>query len=210
MIPVSNKFLISLFKNDFPVSALFDSGFVTGIASLIYFPAFVLIPFLLTTLIVLRPFRIKEWLITLIGIILPYFFVSTYMFWNHELVPFWKKYLSHFHGIHPQILIVNQLPLLILGVSVFAFLILSLLKLRSNYRKNIIRTRNYQQIFLILLIYGAGWLVLCEKIELIHFTFLLIPVSVFCSYYFVAAKKIWIYEYALWAFVAVILWNHLG
>ena len=199
----------TLFKNEFPVSALFDCGFITGIASLIYFPAFVIIPVLFAMLIVLRPFKFKEWLITCIGIFLPYFFISIYMFWNHELIPFWKSYFNYFHGIHPQIMVKYNLKILILAITIGAFLILSLLKLRANYRKNIIRTRSYQQVIFILLIVGIAWLLLSEKIEIIHFAFLLIPVSVFCSYYFVSAKKgRLLYEYALWGLVAVIIWNH--
>ena len=200
----------TLFKNEFPVSALFDCGFLAGTAALIYFPALILLPFLLTILFVLRPFSLKEWLITLIGIFLPCFFISTYMFWNHALLPFWKSYFSFFDDIHPQILIQKNLKILILAISIGILLILSLLKLRMNYRKNIIRTRSYQQVFFILLIFGAAWLMLAGRIEIIHFTFLIIPVSVFCSYYFVSAKKgKWLYEYVLWGLIAVIIWNHL-
>ncbi len=200
----------TLFKNEFPVSALFDCGFLVGVAALIYFPAVILLPFLLSTLFILRPFRLKELLITIIGILLPYFFLSTYLFWNHALIPFWKTYMSYFQNIDPQILIVKNIKILILGISIGTLLILSILKLRMNYRKNIIRTRGYQQVFFILLILNTAWLLLTEKIKIIHFSFLIIPVSVFCSYYFVSARKgKWIFEFILLGLISIIIWNHL-
>lgn len=203
--------VLTLFKNEIPVSALFDCGFLAGTASLIYFPAVILIPFLLATLFVLRPFGLKEWLITLIGLFLPYFFISTYMFWNHELISFWKSYLSFFQKTNAQLIIENNLKILVLAVSISVLLILSLFKMRMNYRKNIIRTRSFQQVFFILLLLSAAWLILVENIQIIHFAFLIIPVSVFCSYYFVSAKKgKLIYEYVLWLLIAIIVWNNFG
>ena len=200
----------ALFKNEFPVSALFDCGFLAGIAALIYFPAIILIPLLLTTLLVLRSFSIKEWMITFIGIILPYFFVSVYMFWNHNIVGFWKKYIDSFSKLNSQIDFENNLKVNVLAAYILIILFFSLLKLRINFRKNVIRTRNNQFIFFILLIFSVGWLMLAEKIEIVHFAFLVIPVTVFCSYLFVSAKKkVWVYEYMLWGLIAVILWNHL-
>ncbi len=201
----------TLYKSEFPVSALFDCGFLAGLVALIYFPAIIICLFLLVVLFIVRPFSIKELLITLIGIFLPCFFLSTYLFWNHELIPFWKSYISFFQNIHPQILIFNNLKILFLAIFIGIILIFSLLKLRINYRKNIIRTRNYQQLFLILLILGIAWIFLVERIEIIHFAFLIIPLSVFCSYYFVSSKKEKvIYEFVLWGLIAVIIWNHLG
>ena len=203
--------LLTLFKNEIPVSALFDCGFLAGTASLIYFPAVILIPFLLATLFVLRPFGLKEWLITLIGLFLPIIFISTYMFWIHELIPFWKSYMSFFQKINVEILIENNFKILVLSVSIGILLILSIFKMRMNYRKNIIRTRSYQQVFFILLLLSAVWLILVEKIQIIHCAFLIIPVSVFCSYYFVSAKKgKLIYEYVLWLLIAIIVWNNFG
>jgi hypothetical protein len=201
----------SLYKNEQAVSALFDTGFLAGIAALIYFPAVILFPLLITSLAVLRPFRLKEWIITIIAFFLPYFFLSTYMFWNHSLPEFWNSYMKHFHGIHPLIISEISLKIIVLASYIGLLLILSLMKLRANFLKNVIRTRSYQQIFLIFLLFGAAWLVLSGRIEIVHFTFLAIPISVFCSYYFVSAKnKIWIYEYILYGLIGVIVWNHIG
>jgi hypothetical protein len=198
----------TLFKTDFPISALFDCAFLSGIAALVYFPAVILFPFLFIALIILRPFSFKEWIITLIGIVLPYFFISVFLFWNHALPAFWKSYSGMFANIHPEILVKPGLNILILAFYFVSLLIYSLVKLRMNYRKNIIRTRGNQQIIFVLLLLGSVWLMLTEKIEVIHFAILVIPLTVFSSYLFVSAKKrAMIFEYVLWGLIAIIIWN---
>jgi hypothetical protein len=201
----------ALYKNEFPVSGLFDSGFLAGIASIIYFPAIIFLPLLLTMLGLLRPFRLKEWLIILIAFFLPCFFACTYMFWNHTMFDFLKSYISHFRNLNLQISIEYKPCLAVLGIFIATLLFLSLLKLRINYRKNVIRTRSYQLIFFIYLAYSLVWLLLAGTVTVIHFAFLLLPISVFCAYYFMSAKrKPWLYEYILWGLVLVILWNHIS
>jgi hypothetical protein len=203
--------LFSLFKSSSPVSALFDSAFLSGIIALIYFPGFIIFPFLLITLIILRPFNIKEWLIMLIGICLPFFFISVFYFWKQSLGGFWKMYIEMFRKIRPELIIESGVELTILVIYILLILIYALIKLRLNFRKNIIRTRNNQQIIMVLMIMGIGWLMLAEKIKVIHFAFLLIPISIFSSYLFISAKKrVLIFEYVLWGLIAIILWNHLA
>ncbi len=198
----------TLFKNDSPVSALFDCGFLSGIAALIYFPAVIILPFLLITLIILRPFKIKEWLITIIGIILPYFFLSVFLFWNHNIAGFWKLYIGMFYDLSPHLTIQPYPAVTVLCIYLLVLLVYSLVKLRLNYRKNIIRTRSNEQVIFLLLITGAGWLLLSEKIDIIHFGFLMIPLSIFCSYLFISAgKRTMIFEYVLWVLLILIVWN---
>lgn len=199
----------TLFKNEQAISALFDSAFLAGLASLIYLPAIVLLPVLFINLSLLRQFRFKEWLICFIAFLIPYFLVSTMLFWNHMFVKAWSDYASYFTIISIEFESAKSLPVLLLGVYSGILLLFSLIKLRINYRKNIIRSRSFQQIFFIYLLIAASGLLLLNKLYVVDFAFLLIPVSVFCSYYFVSAKKrLWLYECALWALIALMVWNH--
>jgi hypothetical protein len=46
-------------------------------------------------------------------------------------------------------------------------------------------------------------------IYLYHFTMLVIPLSVFLSYYFLITKKrAWLSEVLLWLMLVLIVWNH--
>lgn len=202
--------IFSLFKNESPVRALFDSGFLLGIAALLYLPALPMYLLFLIAVSLLRPFSWREWLVMLSAFFLPYFFISVYFFWEQELLIFWKEYIGKFKHLWPQLNMQFPLSEKILMLVMSGLLVLSLVKLRGNYYKNIIRTRTYQQIvFLCLLINGAAVL-LIHKIEWIHFAALAIPIAMFYAYYFVSAKKrVWFAELLLWIFMGAVIWNHL-
>ncbi len=200
--------VFSVFKDEILISRLVDCGLFAGIASLIYFPAIVILPFLIMTTSLLRPFKIKEWLIIIIAFCVPFFLVNTYFFWTHTLVEFWKSYFNHFNEIRLMPVINKTTPGIVLAIYVFVLLAISLFKLAINFRKNVIRTRNFQRIFIFYLFFGVIWLLLSGGFDVIHLTFLAVPASVFCAYLFLLAKrKIWLYEVALWSLIGLIIWN---
>jgi hypothetical protein len=203
--------LFALYKNEAPVAALFDTGFLSGIIALLFLPGVIVLPLILTALTIQRPIKIKEWLIVIIGFMLPFFFLSILMFWKHALPAFWADYLSHLRNIHSTVAVSLSTPLLSALIFVGVLLLLSLIKLQANFRKNIVRTRVFQQIVFIFLLLSCGSLFILKQIELRDFLFMLIPVTVFCSYLFISAKRrIFLYEYSLWALIGLILWNQFS
>lgn len=203
--------LFTLFKNEFPVSALFDSAFLAGIMALLYFPAILMLPLLMASLAILRSFKLKEWLIMIIAFLIPFFFMSVIMFWNRSLLVFWNDYLSHFRNIETSINLSLSTSLMVTSVFIGILFLLSLFKLRINYRKNVIRMRIYQQIFFIFLLISAGSMLMLRNIRFIDFAFLMVPVSVFCAYFFVSARKrVYLYEYTLWILLCLMIWNQIA
>jgi hypothetical protein len=200
-----------LYKSESVLTNLFDCGFLAGLAALMYFPGFVLLPMLLTTLWVLRPIRLKEWLIIIISFLLPFFFFSVYLFWNHWLVDFWSLYIDHFKNINLQLDIPRKTSLIIFSSLVFFLFLFSSVKLILNYRKNTIRTRSYQQIFFVYFVFSFAWLIFSKRLLIVQFSFMIIPMVIFCSYYFLSAKrKLWLYETFLLVLIGLVVWNHLG
>lgn len=65
---------------------IFNMGFVLGVAGFIYFPSLVFVVWMLLSFAIMRPFRLKEWLVCILGITTPYYFYSIYLFftghWN--------------------------------------------------------------------------------------------------------------------------------
>ncbi len=200
----------SLIKNDSPVPSIFDSSFLAAVAALIFFPAFIVIPVMIIALSLLRQFNFREWLIMFIGFSLPYFFVSVWMYWNHNLLYFWKDYIGRFVHLKPVITIVYTPQLIALSVLFGVWMILGLGKLRINYFKNVIRTRIIQQVLFLFFLFSVGSIFLGQKISVLNFSLLAIPFSIFAGYYLLSAKKrIQFYEIFLWMVIAVIVWNHL-
>ncbi len=203
--------IFSLHKNNRAIISIFDCGFLAATAALLYFPAIPILLLMMFTLSIVRPFHIREWLVLLIGYSIPFLFLSVFKFWNHELPAFWHGFFEKLFEKTPPLSFPSDLPLQVM-VGVLAFiLLLSLLRLRANYYKNIIRIRTYQQLLFFIFVLGILSVYLSRDLAWIHFAIFAMPVSIWYSYYFVSQrKKLWLTEGLFWVFVGVIIWNHLS
>jgi hypothetical protein len=59
---------------------IFNIGLALGIASFLFFPSLTFIIWILLALMVMRPFRLNEWLICMVGITTPVYFYAIYLF----------------------------------------------------------------------------------------------------------------------------------
>jgi len=83
----SNLFLLiclnkifSSYREENRWSNFFDAGILISLASLFYIKYAFFVVIIWFSLFILRPFRGREWLLSIIGFILPYVFVITYFF----------------------------------------------------------------------------------------------------------------------------------
>lgn len=74
--------------------SIYNIGLALGIASFIFFPSITFFVWILLALGVMRPFRINEWMICLLGLTTPFYFYAIYVFitseWN------WSELWPHF------------------------------------------------------------------------------------------------------------------
>lgn len=76
---------------------IFNIGLILGIANFFFTSSFAFIVWILIALAIMRPFRINEWLLCLLGITTPYYFYGFYLFltdqwsWNHFIPLFQIK-----------------------------------------------------------------------------------------------------------------------
>jgi hypothetical protein len=70
---------------------IFNIGLALGIAGLLFIPSLIFIAWAFLALAVMRPFRINEWLICLLGITTPFYFYAIYLIvtgtWNDAVIP---------------------------------------------------------------------------------------------------------------------------
>ncbi len=68
---------------------IFNIGLALGIASFLFFPAITFLIWILLALVVMRPFKLNEWILCIVGIITPFYFYAIYLFitdqwsWQH-------------------------------------------------------------------------------------------------------------------------------
>jgi hypothetical protein len=93
---ISVFILAALFKTYSQPNAkgsIFNIGLALGISSFIFFPSITFIIWILLALAVMRPFRLNEWVLCILGITAPYYFYAIYLFvvdkWSwHNMVSY--------------------------------------------------------------------------------------------------------------------------
>ena len=71
--------LFSIYNQSNASGTIFNIGLSLGIASFLFFPSLTFIIWILLALMVMRPFRLNEWLICLLGITTPFYFYAIYL-----------------------------------------------------------------------------------------------------------------------------------
>lgn len=84
--------LLKIYNQQKAKAAIFNIGLALGIAGFLLFSSLTFIIWILVALAIMRPFRLNEWLLCLLGIITPFYFYGIYLFlfdkWSWQnLVP---------------------------------------------------------------------------------------------------------------------------
>lgn len=86
--------LSRLYNHPSPKTLLFNTGLIVGLSVVGYHPTAILILVVLFALAVVRPFNLAEWVILLMGILVPYYFLAAALFLKDELHTF-QSYLPY-------------------------------------------------------------------------------------------------------------------
>ena len=179
--------LVSSYRKDTAFPNAFDAGLLLSVATLFYFPCVVFFPLLYVGFVLFRPFNWREWVISLIGVLVPYTFVFTYYFWNDMLSHLWDIKLFYPNPQRSQ-LATSEGFYIMLGTSLLIILF-SFGKLFTGFSEA--SQKNKKGIQLLLWLSGLGLLsmFLTPEITLRNFSVLAIPAAVFCSNYFLKMKR---------------------
>jgi len=131
-----------------PKTSLFNIGIAIGLSTFFYFPSLAFVVLIIFGLALIRPFKFSEWLIALLGIIAPYYFLMAWAF----LTDRWKSY--QFPGIavtSPKFNQTNWSYVAIIIVLVTC--IAGFFFVQQNFRRQLIQARkSWNLIFLYLIV----------------------------------------------------------
>lgn len=140
--------LCNLHSNNSPKSSLFNIGIITGIATFFYFPSIAFVLLIIVGLGITRPFRLPEWLMALLGILTPYYFLAAWVFFTES----WRGY--HFPGFAVTVPRFYQSTWAYTAVFIVSFTILvGIYFIQLNMRKQLLQARkSWNLIFLYLIV----------------------------------------------------------
>ena len=79
--------LFKIYNHPRAKGIIFNIGLAIGISSFLFFPSVSFVIWVFFALMIMRPFRMNEWLLCLLGITTPYYFYAVYLFLNKQWAP---------------------------------------------------------------------------------------------------------------------------
>jgi hypothetical protein len=200
--------LFDTYRKDSAQGETFNAGLLIGLASLLYLPALVLFFLIWITLAIFRPFIWREYLVALMGLILPWIYLVVYYFWNNKLTEFWQK-VVHEHFIRKQITLPND-TLHGLFYCVFGGIIFfSLFKLVSANTALPLKSKKIMALLFWCLLLALISVTMAPVVDFPYLSFSAIPLAVFTANYFLQLKKGWMAEVLFTLMFLSVLLLHL-
>lgn len=201
--------IFNFYRSDTAVFEVFNAGMFIGIASLFYWPCLFLFPLTMAALFVLRPFNIREWVVSFIGIGLPFLFLGGILFWldllsinsiKSLLEPLYKvQFSTAYNGTY---IILTATLVLILIASLWRFS-----RDLNNFSK--LRARKFLAIIVWFFLFAALSYLIASKNSMIGLSFLAIPLSVIISNYFLSLKNQLFAEIIFLLLLVAVIYNQV-
>jgi hypothetical protein len=137
-----------LYNLDHANGKIYNIGLLTGLASFFFFPSVLFAVCLLIGFMILRPFRLNEFILFLIGITTPYYFYAVYLYladynnWR-EAIP---KFNIHVPEARPSYWLLGSIILLCIPFLMGGYYI------QTHLRKMLIQARKNWSVFLLYLL----------------------------------------------------------
>ncbi len=94
--------MLKMYSHPNPKTLIFNIGLIVGVSIIGYHPISLMILVILFALAIMRSFKIQEWFILLMGLIIPFYFLGSYLFFNNHLNHFFN-YLPNFQLVIPTV-----------------------------------------------------------------------------------------------------------
>ena len=199
--------MTALYNNTRSDAAIFNIGVLTGVVTLIYLPAMAFLLLVFFALLTMRSFRIREWVMGLLGFTVPYYFLFIVLFFTNQWS--WKnvvpQIIFRLPGIPATIWITCGIVLLIVPFMIGGYYV------QANLNKMLIQVRKNWSLLLLFLLVGVI-IILINHVDFYeNWIVTAVPFAAFhaASYYYSTDKIL--PQVIHWLTVVFILWmNYLA
>ncbi len=201
--------IFNFYRSDTAVFEVFNAGVFIGLASLFYWPCLFLFPLTIASLFVLRPFNMREWAVSFLGVLLPFVFFGVVLFWldmlsvnsiKSILEPLYRvQFSTAYNGTY---IILTAILAIIIIASLWRFS-----RDLNNFSK--LRARKFLAIIVWFFLFAALSYLVASKNSMIGLSFLAIPLSVIISNYFLSLKNQLLAELVFLLLLAAVIYNQV-
>jgi hypothetical protein len=198
--------MVALYNSPSPVTAIFNIGIFLGVATLLYVPAIAFLMLLFFALLIMRPFRLQEWFIGLLGFTSPYYFLILVLYFAHQL--HWNNLIPHirftFPAIPGSIWIIASISLLVIPFIVGGVYV------QNNLNKMLIHVRKSWSLLLAFLIAAILVIIINKAGSYENWIVTAMPFAVFHSAaYYYPVNRIFVNALHWVSFSVAIVINYL-
>lgn len=197
--------IFDTFKKEHICYNYFDAALLISVGSMFYFNLIFLIVVIWIGLIILRPFIWREWIFTMLGIIIPYIILfSCYYLLDMDINSILNTYKSYF--VYERYEVNFDLPYILLAVYYLMMLLISSIYMIRVYPVKKIYSRKYFMFFLWLFIVTLAiyFIVPSAGYEMIIISAM--SVSFLLTHFFVNVKANWINRMLFDMFFALLVY----
>ncbi|MEZ5105544.1 MAG: DUF6427 family protein [Draconibacterium sp.] len=178
----------SVFNNPSTYPGIFNSGLILGIGALFYFNLLIVVPaFLIGIFILIREARWREFVILLLGLLVPFIFAISFAFYTNNLLEFFytieRNIMTPVNHFRSNFVLQGFLGLLII------FTVLSSIKILQEYDTRKVSTRKYYSIFLFIFVFTIAGFILVPAISQEMLVLSAVPVTFLMSNFFVSINS---------------------
>jgi hypothetical protein len=209
---VSNSLLIwifaklcKLYNNPAPKTLLFNTGLIVGVTILCYHPTAILVLVVLFALTVVRPFRLAEWLILLMGTLLPFYFLFSWLFLSDGL--------DGFGSFLPRLSLGLPLKQWDIGLLVsLGYLLIVFLPGFYYWQVNMgrmgIQTRKNWGVMVVMLLIILPVPFILKNVSITSAIMSLVPLAAFGSTAFSGPRRLFFPNFLFWLGIGVIVYHN--
>ena len=197
--------LFGVYQSQDPTFNLLNAGIFVALASMMYFPSIVLIPWIFVSLIIAKEGKLRLQLLPLLGFFLVYFLYFSCVYIFGDLLAVLNAYKTHFGEFRLSIAGFNTRTIAVLVMTLVPAIILMFGKKNSSFEKTIaVRIRMMMTALLAVI---ALLLLFFPGTVLMH-GLIFIVLTIFFSYEFSYMGNTGWAELFLFFFVALVFANH--
>ena len=197
--------LSRLYNHLSPKTLLFNTGLIVGLSVICYHPTAILIVVVLVALAVVRPFRLAEWVILLMGILLPYYFIFSFLYLGDNFALF-SSFLPFLKWNLP--LPEWSVPLVISLSVLLASLLAGLILWQVSIKRMVIQIRKNWGVMMgmLLILLPIPFIFQNAGIESAFMS--LVPIAAFASNAFSNPRRLVLPNVLFWLAVAALIFNN--
>ena len=190
----------NLYSSNKPKTTLYNIGVMIGLSTFFYFPSLGFVALMVFALMVTRRFDIREWLISILGIITPWYFFTCYLYLSDKLkgyhLPVFAVSYPRFHQSYWTACAV--------GIVVIAFLTGAYF-VQANFRRQLVQVRKSWSLILLYLIVAVFIPFINSTRTFDYWILAAVPLSAFLGAAFLYPEKRWLPNSLHWLMVGFVI-----